>query len=234
MNNQIQPDPSWSGLYKAGGVSAILYVVIAIIVPGVMYLVNPLMSEMKSGLDVLKLISSGKFSWLILQTTVLGTSFLAIIAFAALFMALKPVNKSYALIATLIAVTCHILFIAYYPVLLGLTHLAENFQSAGMTQKLTAVAAADALLAINNAFNPLYESVFAVSILIYSLVMLKGVFQKMTGWLGILTAIAAFVALILYPVLGIGYLWWWVVFMVWFVLVGWKLYRLGRSASSSV
>ena len=227
MKNHIEPDQTWSGLYKAGGVSAFLYVVIAIAVPGVMYMINPILSNMTDGADVIKLINEEKHFWMILQTTVLGTSFLAIIAFAALFLALKNVNKSYALIGALIAITCHILFIAYYPVLLGLTNLAESYQSAAITQKLALIAAADALLAINNAFNPLYESVFGVSVLIFSLVMLKGVFHKYLAWLGILTAVAAIVALFLYPVLGIGYLWWWGLFMIWFVLVGWRLFKLG-------
>jgi hypothetical protein len=144
-------------------------------------------------------------------------------------MALKPVNKSYALIGALIAITCHILFIAYYPVLLGLTHLAESYQTAGMMQKFPMAAAADALLAVNNAFNPLYESVFAVSILIFSLVMMRSVFHKIIAWLGIITALAAIIALFLYPLMGIGYLWWWGLFMIWFVLVGWKLYILGNN-----
>jgi len=153
---------------------------------------------------------------------------LAIIAFAALYKTLKNVNKSYALVGTLIAITCHILFIAYYPVLMGLTYLAENYQAAGAAQQSSMQAAADALLAINNAFNPLYESVFAISVLILSLVMLKSVYHKIIAYLGILTAISAFAALILWPLLDIGYLWWWAIFMIWFVAVGWKLFLLGK------
>lgn len=144
MNTQSKLDQSWKSLYKAGGIAAYLYVAIAIILPAVMYMINPLMDKMNSGIEVLHLISSDKLSWLILQTTVLGTSFLAIISFTALFMALKHVNKSYALIGTLIALVCHILFIAYYPVLLGLTHLAENFQVAGETQQDSLAVAAEA------------------------------------------------------------------------------------------
>lgn len=40
---------SWSGLYKAGGICAFLYVVIAIAVPGIMYLVNPIVQDMSRG-----------------------------------------------------------------------------------------------------------------------------------------------------------------------------------------
>ncbi|GEM_PF-2688692 len=58
MKNKIHPDPSWKELYKAGGISALLYVAIAIILPAVMYMIHPIMSEMESGKEVLRLISS--------------------------------------------------------------------------------------------------------------------------------------------------------------------------------
>lgn len=223
------PDPSWKDLYKAGGISAILYVIIAVIVPFFIYISNPKFSYIVNGTDIadiLKLIASNKILWIVLQTTVLGTSFFAIITFVALFVALKHLNKSYALIGTTITITCHILFIAYYPILMGLTYLGEHYNAE--IQSTSLATAAEALLAINNAFNPLYESVFAISILIISLVMLKGVFHKRVAYLGIVTAISAFIALLLWPILGIGYFWWWLLFMIWFIAVGWKLYKLSK------
>ena len=142
---------------------------------------------------------------------------------------LKHLDKGKAVVGAITAIVIHILFIAYYPVMLGLSHLAKHYQTASEAQHMSFASAAEALLAINNAFNPLYESVFAVSILIISLVMLKGVFNKKAAYLGIITSISAFIALLLWPVLGIGYFWWWLFFMVWFIAVGWKLYRLGTA-----
>lgn len=165
---------------------------------------------------------------MILQTTVLGTSFLAIVVFAALYIALKEVNKGFALIGTVIAIVCHILFIAYYPVILGLTHLSKLYMEAAGGEAASMASSADALLAMNNAFNPLYESVFAVSVLILSLVMLKGVFRKVTAYLGIFTAVCGFIALGLFKFIGIGYLWWRVPFMGWFTTVGVRLLKLKR------
>jgi hypothetical protein len=81
---------------------------------------------------------------------------------------------------------------------------------------------------MNNAFNPLYESVFAVSVLVLSLVMLKGVFRKVTAYLGIFTAVCGFIALGLFKFLGVGYLWWWVPFMGWFTTAGSRLLKLKR------
>ena len=63
--------------------------------------------------------------------------------------------------------------------------------------------------------------------MLLSLAMLKGVFPKAVAWVGIANAPAAFIALALFPVIGVGYFWWWVLFIVWFVAAGWKLFRLG-------
>jgi len=61
--------------------------------------------------------------------------------------------------------------------------------------------------------------------------MLKGVFHKVIVYLGIVTCAAAVIGLALQPIVGIGYLWWWFFFMIWFMAVGWKLYRLGGSSN---
>ncbi|GIK42943.1 MAG: hypothetical protein BroJett011_67760 [Chloroflexota bacterium] len=220
------PDLSWRGLYRAGGVSAILYVVLSLIVPTVQVLTMQYDFKM-DGPTLLQFIASHRLWWMILQTLVLGTSILAIVSFVALFMALKHLNKSYAVIGTVIAFTCLLLFMAYYPVLLGLVYLSDQFVAATETQRDIFATAAESLIAQNNAFNPLYESLFGVSILILSLVMLKGVFHKSVAYLGVATCAAAFIGLALWPIVGVAYFWWWLLFMVWFIAVGWKLYRLG-------
>jgi hypothetical protein len=46
---------------------------------------------------------------------------------------------------------------------------------------------------------------------------------------GIATCIVAFIGLALWPVVGVGYFWWWLLFFIWFLAVGWKLYRLGST-----
>jgi fatty acid desaturase len=113
--------------------------------------------------------------------------------------------------------------------MLALGFLSKAYQVADTVQRKSFETAAEPLLAINNSFNPLYESVFAVSILILSLTMLKGVFDRKVAYLGVLTSISAFIALLLFPIVGIGYFWWWLLFMVWFIAVGFKLYNMGRS-----
>jgi hypothetical protein len=223
-------DSSWKGLYKVGGISAILYIVLALVVPTVQVLTMEYfeLTAEYGGAEFLQFIAENRFWWLILQTIVLGTSVLAIVAFVALFVALKHVDKSYAALGAVVAVTCQLLFMAYYPVLLGMIYLSDKFVTAPANQQAMLGTAAESLIAINNAFNPLYESLFGISILIFSLVMLKGVFHKSIAYLGIATCAAAFIALSLWPIVGVNYFWWWVFFFVWFTAVGWKLYQLGK------
>lgn len=220
------PDTSWRGLYRAGGVSAILYVILAVMVPAVQ-VVTAQYDFKLDGPTLLQFIASHRLWWMILQTLVLGTSVLAIVSFAALYVALKHLNKSYAAIGAIVASTCQLLFMAYYPVLLGLVYLSDQYAAATDAQRVIFATAAESLIAQNNAYNPLYESLFGVSILILSLVMLKGVFHKSVAYLGIATCAAAFIGLALWPIVGVAYFWWWLLFMIWFIAAGWKLYRLG-------
>ena len=161
----------------------------------------------------------------------LGASFFAIIAFVALFVALKPSAPVGAVIGATVAVIVHVLFLAYYPVMLALGQLAKHYQNAAAAQQRSFATAAEALVAINNAFNPLYEAAFAVGILFLSLAMLHSPFGKKVAVLGMVTTVAAFVGLSLWSVLGIGYFWWWLLFVFWFVVAGWKLYQLGVKVS---
>ena len=225
-----QVEAPWRGLYMAGGICAILYVILALFVPFFMFIGHTELSGMVSGKDVIRyILENGQSWWVILQTLVLGTSFFAIITFIAMFVALKDVARSTALIGSSIAIVIHILFIAYYPVLLAMGFVADAYQLADESQRSSFETAIEPLLAMNNAFNPLYESVFAVSIFILSMAMLKGVFAKRLAYLGFFSAIAGWVALSLFPIVNIGYLWWWIFFMAWFVLIGIKLIKLGKS-----
>ena len=222
------PDPSWRGLYRAGGISANLYIILGLIVPTI-FILSAQYDFNMDGATLLRFISSNKAWWITLQTLVLGTSVLAIVSFVAIFVALKHLNKSYAAIGAVVASTCQLLFMAYYPVLLGLGYLSDQYKAAADTQQTAIAIAAEALIAQSNAFNPLYESLFAVSILIISVVMLKGVFHKSVAYLGIAIAPAAIIALTLWSILGVAYFWWWLLFAIWFIAVGCRLYRMGSS-----
>jgi len=224
------PDPSWKGLYRAGGVSALLYVVLGMIVPAVLLLTSHYDASM-GGAATLQFIASNRSWWIIIQALTLGPSVFAVVVFIALYMALKHLNKSYAAIGAAGAIISQVLFLAYFPIVMGLVYLSDQYVATTTeVQRVAFAAAAEGLVAQNNAFGP-SETVFAVSILVISLVMLKGVFHKGVAYLGITTFAAAIIGGALKPILGIGYLWWWAFFMIWFIAIGWRLYRLAGDNS---
>ena len=220
-------DASWRGLYLAGGICAILYVLLSLIIPTVMVLTTGYDFSM-DGAVFLEAVAAHPTWWLVLQTLVIGTSILAIVVFVALFLSMKHLDKSIAALGSMIAIVIEILFLAYYPVLLGIVYLSEEYTQADAALRDVYISAAEALIAQNNAFNPLYESLLATGILLLSLVMLKGVFNRGIAYLGIVTAPVAFVSLALWPIIGVAYFWWWSLFVLWFLAIGWTLIRLGR------
>jgi hypothetical protein len=113
-----------------------------------------------------------------------------------------------------------------------MVHLAGQYADAGEARRAALNTAFEALMAQNSAFNPAYESLFALGILFFSVVMLKGVFPRWMAYIGIANLPAAILALALWPVLGVNYFWWWVLFIVWFGGIGWRLYQLGSSPHS--
>ncbi len=227
-----RPDPSWRGFYLAGGISALAYILVGLVVPFVLFTTTPMHALQISSADTLAFIAGHRLWYFILQTTVLVSSIFAVIAFAALYLALERAQKSLAALGALIGVTCQILFLAYYPVLLGLIDLSDQYAAAPAGDASAIATAAMPLIAQNNAFNPMYESMFALGILFLSLAMLRGVFHRAIAYLGIATAISAFVALSLFGVVGLSYFWWWLFFVVWFIAAGWRLLRLATATPS--
>jgi len=65
-------------------------------------------------------------------------------------------------------------------------------------------------------------------VLILSIGMLKGVFPRSVAYLGIVTGMLGVVSEALRPVMGIGCALYGVLIVVWFGVIGWRLYRLGR------
>lgn len=49
---------------------------------------------------------------------------------AALYVALRHLNKSYAAIGAIVAIACQILFLAYIPVVQGLAYLGDQYAAA--------------------------------------------------------------------------------------------------------
>lgn len=222
-------DSSWKSLYRLGSVAALLYLITAIGVP--MVLVVALDYDFTlSGAELLPFIAAHRTWWIALQGLVLGPSAIAIVTYLALYVALRDLDKSLAAIAAVITVGSQILFQAYFPVVTGLVYLSDQYAAAASAaQRDALVGGAEALVAMNNAYGP-SDTMVAVGVLLYSLVMLKGRFHKAVAYFGVATFVAAVVGALLKPVIGAAYLWWWVFFVVRFAAVMVKRYSLGWRA----
>jgi len=224
------PDPSWRGLYRVGGVSAALYVVL-IIIPLVLLNTTPL-PPLSGGAATLQYIASHKPVYIIELVSFVGLSLPAMVVFLALYVALKHLNKSFAALGAIVGVASEVIALAYNsspPSLnTGLLYLSDQYVAATTAAQRAAFATgAEGLIAVSNAVNAA-GILTAMGILILSLVMLKGVFHKGVAYLGIATGAIGIISETLRPIIGPGYYIYGLLLPIWFVAVGWKLYRLAR------
>lgn len=232
---EASPDLSWRGLYHAGGVAVVLYIVLGLIAPVVLLFAMP-QQPSSGGAATLQYIASHRSGYIIEQILFSGPSVFAIVVFMALYVALKHLNKSYAAIAAVVAIVSQALAMAS-PVTgggaLSLVYLSDQYVAATTAAQHTAFATAAEGFIAQNAIVGAGGILFGIGILIISLVMLKGVFHKGIAYLGIATGALGIMSEALRNMLGFGYLVYWVLFVIWFIAVGWKLYRLGSSSSPS-
>jgi Domain of unknown function (DUF4386) len=229
------PDPSWRGLYWAGSVAAVLYVIL-IVAPLVLLIIVP-PPPSSGGAATLLYIASHKAVYLIELVSFVGLSVPAIVVFMALYEALKHLNKSYAAIGAIIAIASEVIALALNdsPPSLngGLVYLSDQYMTATTAAQHVALAtAAESLIAVTNAVASC-GILTALGILILSLVMLKGVFNKGVAYLGIITGVLGIFSEALRPFLSAPFILYGVLLPTWFLAVGWKLYRLGSSSSPS-
>jgi hypothetical protein len=225
---EIRPDASWRDLYRAGGVSSAVFVAL-IVVSLVLEFTTPRPPE-AGGAATLEHIASHRKLYLLKQALWLGPSVCAMVVFLSLYAALKHLNKSVAAIGSLVGVSSWALTLAW-PATGGgapsLVYLSDQYQAATTDEQRAAfVAAAEAFIAQNN-FPSAPGILTPVGILVLSFLMLRGVFHRGVGYLGIATGALGTVSEVFRPVLGLGYLGYGLLLPAWFIAVGWKLYRLG-------
>jgi hypothetical protein len=106
----------------------------------------------------------------------------------ALYVSLKPVGESYALIALILGLMAVVLIVVSRPIL-ELSNLSKNYALAGPDGKAQFLAAAEALLSLFDGTSWFASTLFgAISLLISSLLMLRAtVYSKATAWVGIVT-----------------------------------------------
>ena len=223
------PDPSWGLLYRAGGVSALAFVVL-VLVPVVLVFAAPVPPV--DGRELLLFIASHKVVYVTELVCFVGLSVPALVVFSAVAMALTSVDKSLATVGGLIGVVSEVIALALgsSPQSLhgGLVILSSSYAAARTdAERAGLVSAADALVAATNAVS--WAGVLtAAGILLLSLLMRRGGFGRALMVFGVLTGAIGIVSEALRPMIGPGYLLYGLLLPTWFALVAWRLLRLGR------
>ena len=148
-----RPDPTWAMLFKAGGWSALLYVLL-VLLPVVLVFAAPLPPT--EGAALMEYIADHKVVYLAELVCFVGLAVPALVLFTALAVALKDVNKSVAAIGGLFGVASEVVALALgsSPQSLhgGLVVLSNAYRAAGGdADRADLVGAADALIAATNA-----------------------------------------------------------------------------------
>ena len=223
------PDPSWRGLYLAGSVCAVLFVVLNIAAIVILAIMPPIPTS--GGAATLQWIASNKTAYTLELILVVAPSVLAMVVFLT---TLRPSSRWRA-IAALIAIASEVTAPAVNssPQSLNAALILLSDQYAAATadaQRLAFATAAESLIASTNAVT-FAGVMLEVGILIISLVMLKGVFPKGVAYLGMATGVVGIFSEALRPVIGFAYIVFFVLEVIWLIAVGWRLYRLGSSGS---
>ncbi len=229
----VRPDLRWGPLYRAGGWSALLFVLL-VLVPVVLVFLAPLPPT--QGAALLDYIATHKAIYLVELVCFVGLAVPALVVFAAVALAVRDANPSLAAIGGLLGVASEVIALALgsSPQSLhgGLVVLSTAYQDAGAgTDRAGLVAAAEALIAATNAVS--WAGILtAAAILLLSLVMRRTArFGPVVGILGIVAGAAGIVSEALRPLIGPGYLLYGLLLPAWFALVGWKLLHLDEGAT---
>lgn len=229
---QATPDPSWRSLYRAGGISAALFVVSLLVAIVIITIAPPPLNA--DGATTLQYIASHKVLYIIEQVLWLAPSIFGAVVFLALFQALKHLNKSYAALGALAGSVSLVLGLAI-PTTGGgapvLVYLSDQYMAATTVAQHMAFSTAAEVFIAQNTITSASGILAPVGILILSLVMLRGVFPKGVAYLGIVAGVVGIASEALRPLIDSGYYVYGLLLPTWFLVVGWKLYQLASSSS---
>jgi Domain of unknown function (DUF4386) len=227
-------DPSWKGVYRVGGICLLLTGLIYLTevtlgiysgIPGAADSVQYLQSL--AAHPSLAQVSYGLYSL---------TDFLLVPAVLALYLALKRIGKNPMLLATGLMAVFVVVDVAITEAnsltIVTLTQHAATATSA--TERAAYMAAANYALATLPLATFYSYVVSSVGVLIVSIVMLKGVFSKLTAYVGIIAGIVGIIAgfYVFVPALTVLTLLALLTFGLWCALAGPRLYRLGKPQSA--
>ncbi len=227
-------DPRWVGLCKIGVAAAFILAACSIFAV-IAYFIWPYAPGFKSTEEVFRLLRGDRFAGLMsLDFLLLLTSLVTVLFYPAVYVSLKRINESLALIALIIGLISVAIIIPARPIL-EVFALSDRYAAAASeAERSRYLAAGEGLLSLfNGTAWAVWYAAGVVSGLISSILMLRSaIFGKVTGWVGIISNIAA--GGIFIPVIGLvsamlampG-------FIAYNILVGIKLMRVCWNKSGS-
>lgn len=223
-------DPQWKGMYRLGAISAFILVISYLIIIALYIPVYPFPDEGQAMLEYL----NGKTSvwWAIIGVSALTDFLYALIAFS-LYQALKGINRNAMVVATGLAWLFVVLELATtWPNYATLITLSDGYAAATTgAQRAAYVASANYATAV---LNSILLEVYAILVpalgtLLTGLVMRRGLFNKVTAYLGVVTGVLGIVSVVgplfvsaLAPTIVLTSL----LTTIWFLLVAFRLYKL--------
>jgi hypothetical protein len=219
-------------MYRLGAISAFALVVGYLIITALFIPVYPIPDTGQAMLEYL----NGKTSvwWAIIGVSALTDFLYALIAFS-LYQALKGINRDAMVVATGLKWSFVLLELAIaWPNYAALITLADGYAlAASALERAAYIPAANYATAILNSTVP---EVYAILIpglgtLLVGLVMRKGIFNKGTAYLAIVTGLLGIVSVVgplLTDALDATIIITALLTTVWYLLVGVRLYKLGR------
>lgn len=220
---------SWSQLYWAGGAS-VLIALLLYIVALVLDFTLPAVPT-SGGAAVLTYIGAHRAAYIAEQVLWLAPGILLAVVVLAVYIAIKDLNPSWALIGGVLAVASWVITPAYPTTGAGapaLVHLSDKYMATGDAAQRAALAAAAEGFIAQNAIASVIGVLEAIGILIISVVMLRGTFKRSVVYLGIATGGTGIVCEALKTVVGVGYIVYGLLLFVWLAAIGWTLFQLAR------
>ena len=228
VNNTIS-DSRWRDLYKAAGIAAIISEIV-IILGLVTYFIWPYAPGTESTETILLNLQSNTLGTLIsLDLFLFIGNLFSILLFLALYVSLKQVSESYALIAVAVGLIAVGFLVPARP-LLELYSLSGKYANATTeAAKSHYLATGEALLASFDGVGWFLNTLLGgLSLLVSSILMLRSdIYSKATAYVGIISNVA--VCSFFIPVAGIFLLFLSVPgYAIWYFLLAKRFFQLGR------
>ncbi len=230
-------EPDAKGLYRAGGISAIVLGVSYIVIIVSYVLAGGPPTDAEQWLTYLA--KHAPAWWTIVGLSVL-TDFLFVPVALSLYLALKDVNRSAMLAGAGLVLSFVVLDLAVtWPNYASLITLSGRYAAAtNDAQRAAFVAAANGPCAVlTSGLLGVYAILVpSLGYLMVGLVMLKGAFGKVTAYLAVISGILGIVSVVgpfFVRALGLAVVLSSALITVWAFLVGYRLYRLGQSGPSA-